>query len=37
MSRNVKAMLLNLLDNGQILVSNLKGPAEKDLPYIAYR
>ena len=34
---NVKAILLNLPDNGQIYARNLTDPMEKDLPYIACR
>ena len=35
MGRGVKAVLLNLSDNGQIHARNLKCPAERDVPYIA--
>ena len=34
-SCSVKAVLPNLPDNSQIHAHNFKGPAERDLPYIA--
>ena len=34
-SRNIEAVLPNPLVDGQIRAHNLKGPAKKDLPYIA--
>ena len=36
MGRNVDAVLINLPDDGQIHARNLKGPAQRDLPYIAW-
>ena len=37
MGRNVEAVVPNLPDDSQIHAFNLKGSANKDLPYIVYR
>ena len=35
MGCDIEAIPPNLSDNGQINAHNIKGPAEKDVPYIA--
>ena len=35
MDCSIEVVLPNLPDDGQIYARNLKGPAERDLPYIA--